>query len=59
MEVTDHDVIRFHLRVLHGIAVRMLDRKTARVFVSGAKIFGVPLENLPRIYIPDFGLVPW
>lgn len=59
MKVTDHNVIRFHLHVLHGITVKMLDKKTARMFVGGPKIFGVPLENLPRIYIPEFGLVPW
>ncbi|XP_075889129.1 inactive Rho GTPase-activating protein 11B-like [Nelusetta ayraudi] len=58
MKVTDHNVIRFHLHVLHGITVKTLDKKTARMFVGGPKIFGVPLENLPRIYIPEFGLVP-
>lgn len=59
MKVTDSNVIRFHLEVLHGITVRSFDRRKERLFVGGTKIFGVPLENLPRRYIPEFGLVPW
>lgn len=59
MKVTDSNVIRFHLQVLHGITVRNFDRKKERLFVGGPKIFGVPLENLPRRYLPEFGLVPW
>lgn len=59
MKVTDSNVIRFHLQVLHGITVRNSDRKKERLFVGGPKIFGVPLENLPRRYLPEFGLVPW
>uniref|UniRef100_A0A3Q3FN99 Rho-GAP domain-containing protein n=1 Tax=Labrus bergylta TaxID=56723 RepID=A0A3Q3FN99_9LABR len=41
---TDRNVMRFHLRVIYGI--------------TRCKVFGVPLENLPRRYIPEFGLVP-
>lgn len=59
MKVTDSNVIRFHLQVLHGITVRSFEKKKERLFIGGAKIFGVPLENLPRRYIPEFGLVPW
>nr|XP_046228438.1 rho GTPase-activating protein 11A-like [Scatophagus argus] len=58
MKVTDSNVIRFHLQVLHGITVRSLEKKKDRLFIGPAKIFGVPLENLPRRYIPEFGLVP-
>ncbi|XP_030261033.1 rho GTPase-activating protein 11A [Sparus aurata] len=58
MKVTDSNVIRFHLQVLHGITVRSFEKKKERLFIGGAKIFGVPLENLPRRYIPEFGLVP-
>lgn len=59
MKVTDSNVIRFHLQILHGITVRSFDRKKDRLLVSGSKVFGVPLENLLRQYIPEFGLVPW
>lgn len=59
MKVTDSSVIRFHLQVLHGITVKSIEGKRDRFYISGAKIFGVPLENLPRRYIPEFGLVPW
>lgn len=59
MKVTDSSVIRFHLQVLHGITVKSFEGRKDRLFISGAKIFGVPLENLPRRYIPEFGLVPW
>ncbi|XP_068564524.1 rho GTPase-activating protein 11A-like isoform X2 [Cebidichthys violaceus] len=58
MKVTDSNVIRFHLQVLYGITVKSFVKKKERLSVSGAKIFGVPLENLPRQYIPEFGLVP-
>ncbi|TWW68790.1 Neuroendocrine protein 7B2 [Takifugu flavidus] len=58
MKVTDSSVIRFHLQVLHGITVKSIEGRKDRLFISGAKIFGVPLENLPRRYIPEFGLVP-
>ncbi|XP_061669119.1 rho GTPase-activating protein 11A-like [Syngnathoides biaculeatus] len=58
MKVTDSGVIRFHLQVMHGINVKSIERKTERVFIGGAKIFGVPLENLSRSFIPEFGLVP-
>lgn len=59
MKVTDTSVIRFHLQVLHGITVKSIERRRDRLFISGAKVFGVPLESLPRRYIPEFGLVPW
>lgn len=59
MKVTDSSVICFHLQVLHGITVKTVKRKKDRLFISGAKVFGVPLESLPRTYIPEFGLVPW
>ncbi|XP_030577153.1 rho GTPase-activating protein 11A [Archocentrus centrarchus] len=58
MEITDSNVIRFHLQVLYGISVKSLEKKKERLFMSGSKIFGIPLENLPRCYIPEFGLVP-
>ncbi|XP_034555621.1 rho GTPase-activating protein 11A-like [Notolabrus celidotus] len=58
MKVTDRNVIRFHLQVVYGITVRSFEKRKDRLFMSGAKIFGVPLENLPRRYIPEFGLVP-
>ncbi|TKS76311.1 Rho GTPase-activating protein 11B [Collichthys lucidus] len=58
MKFTDGNVIRFHLQVLYGITVRSFEKKKERLFIGGAKIFGVPLENLPRRYIPEFGLVP-
>ena len=59
MKVTDSNVIRFHLQVLYGITVKSIEKKKERLFVGGVKIFGVPLENLARRYIPEFGLVPW
>lgn len=59
MKVTDSSVIRFHLQVLHGITVGRFEVKRDRLFIGTAKVFGVPLENLPRRYIPEFGLVPW
>lgn len=59
MKVTDTSVICFHLQVLHGITVKSTERRRDRLFISGAKVFGVPLESLPRRYIPEFGLVPW
>lgn len=59
MKVTDTSVICFHLQVLHGITVKSTERRKERLFLSGAKVFGVPLESLPRRYIPEFGLVPW
>ncbi|KAE8286714.1 Neuroendocrine protein 7B2 [Larimichthys crocea] len=58
MKFTDGNVIRFHLQILYGITVRSFEKKKERLFIGGAKIFGVPLENLPRRYIPEFGLVP-
>ncbi|XP_074541910.1 inactive Rho GTPase-activating protein 11B-like [Halichoeres trimaculatus] len=58
MKVTDRNVIRFHLQVLYGITVRGFEKRKDRLFMSGSKVFGVPLENLPRRYIPEFGLVP-
>ncbi|KAI3363662.1 hypothetical protein L3Q82_001286 [Scortum barcoo] len=57
-DVTDSNVIRFHLEVLYGISVKSFERRKERPFICGAKIFGVSLENLPRRYIPEFGLVP-
>ncbi|XP_062268001.1 inactive Rho GTPase-activating protein 11B-like [Platichthys flesus] len=48
MTVTDGNVIRFHLQVLHGITVKNLEKRKERLFIGGVKIFGVPLENLPR-----------
>lgn len=59
MKLTDSNVIRFHLQVLYGISIKSLEKKRERLMISGSKIFGVPLENLPRCYIPEFGLVPW
>lgn len=59
MKVTDRNVIRFHLQVLYGITVKNFEKKKERLSVSGSKIFGVPLENVSRRYIPEFGLVPW
>ncbi|XP_070706001.1 rho GTPase-activating protein 11A-like [Pempheris klunzingeri] len=58
MKVTDSNVIQFHLQVIYGISVKSSEKKKKRVFIGGAKTFGVPLENLPRRYIPEFGLVP-
>lgn len=58
MKLTDSNVIRFHLQVLYGISIKSLEKKRERLMISGSKIFGVPLENLPRCYIPEFGLVP-
>ncbi|XP_058469716.1 rho GTPase-activating protein 11A-like isoform X2 [Solea solea] len=46
------------LQVLHGITVRSFERKKERLLIGSSKIFGVPLENVPRNYIPEFGLVP-
>lgn len=59
MRATDSSVICFHLQVLHGITVKSVERRKDRLFISGTKVFGVPLESLPRRYIPEFGLVPW
>lgn len=59
MKVTDSNVIRFHLQILYGITVKNSERKKERLSISGAKIFGVPLENVARQYIPEFGLIPW
>ena len=59
MKITDSNVIRFHLQILHGITVKSLEKKKKRLLLGGSKIFGVPLENLARKYIPEFGLVPW
>lgn len=59
MKVTDSNVIRFHLQVIYGITVKSSEKKKERLFIGGTKIFGVPLEILPRQYIPVFGLVPW
>ncbi|XP_049913573.1 rho GTPase-activating protein 11A-like [Epinephelus moara] len=58
MKVTDSNVLRFHLQVIYGISVKSFEKKKDRLFVGGAKLFGVPLENLSRRYIPEFGLVP-
>ncbi|KAM6915044.1 inactive Rho GTPase-activating protein 11B-like [Xenentodon cancila] len=58
MKVTDSNVIRFHLQVLYRISIKNFEKKKERLFISGARIFGVPLEHLPRQYIPEFGLVP-
>lgn len=44
--------------VLYGITVKCCEKKSDRLFIGGARVFGVPLENLARTYIPDFGLVP-
>lgn len=59
MKVTDSNVIRFHLQVTYGIYVKGLGKKKERLQITGTKVFGVPLENLHRQYIPEFGLVPW
>ncbi|XP_040015951.1 rho GTPase-activating protein 11A isoform X2 [Gasterosteus aculeatus] len=58
MKVTDSNVIRFHLQVTYGIYVKGLGKKKERLQITGTKVFGVPLENLHRQYIPEFGLVP-
>ncbi|XP_076613024.1 inactive Rho GTPase-activating protein 11B-like [Chaetodon auriga] len=58
MKVTDSNVIRFHLQVLYGITTRSFEKKRERLFIGGAKVFGVPLESLARQYIAEFGLVP-
>nr|XP_057913854.1 inactive Rho GTPase-activating protein 11B-like [Doryrhamphus excisus] len=58
MKGLDSNVIRFHLQVSHGINVKSVERKNDRLFLGGAKVFGVPLENLSRCLIPEFGLVP-
>ncbi|XP_063757991.1 inactive Rho GTPase-activating protein 11B-like [Eleginops maclovinus] len=58
MKITDSNVIRFHLQILHGITVRSIEKRKERPFIGGSKIFGIPLENLTRKYIPEFGLVP-
>ncbi|XP_028266288.1 rho GTPase-activating protein 11B-like isoform X2 [Parambassis ranga] len=58
MKLADSNVIRFHLQVLYGISVRRSERKKEMPFNRGSKTFGVPLENLARRYIPEFGLVP-
>ncbi|KAK7907588.1 hypothetical protein WMY93_016200 [Mugilogobius chulae] len=58
-KITDRNVIRFHLQVLYGITVKRCEKnRDYRLSFGGTRIFGVPLENLARIYIPDFGLVP-
>uniref|UniRef100_A0A673CLL9 Rho-GAP domain-containing protein n=1 Tax=Sphaeramia orbicularis TaxID=375764 RepID=A0A673CLL9_9TELE len=58
MKATDRNVIQFHLHVLYGIMVKNSGKKMERLLIGGTKIFGVPLENLPRRYMPEFGLVP-
>ncbi|XP_054910140.1 neuroendocrine protein 7B2 [Poeciliopsis prolifica] len=58
MKITDSNVIRFHLQALYGIHVKNFAKKKGKLVYTGAKVFGVPLENLPRRYIPEFGLVP-
>lgn len=61
MNLADSNMIRFHLHILHGVTVKKLEKKKKkeRLFIGGTKTFGVPLENVPRKYIPEFGLVPW
>uniref|UniRef100_A0A665TC16 Rho-GAP domain-containing protein n=1 Tax=Echeneis naucrates TaxID=173247 RepID=A0A665TC16_ECHNA len=49
-------VIKERKKVLQLLNKRF--KKKERLCVGGAKIFGVPLENLTRQYIPEFGLVP-
>ncbi|KAM9704211.1 inactive Rho GTPase-activating protein 11B-like [Menidia menidia] len=59
MKLTDSNVIRFHLQALYGISAKGSEKKKEKQLIfSGTKVFGVPLENLPRRYIPEFGLVP-
>uniref|UniRef100_A0A3Q2PKM7 Rho-GAP domain-containing protein n=1 Tax=Fundulus heteroclitus TaxID=8078 RepID=A0A3Q2PKM7_FUNHE len=58
MKITDRNVIRFHLQVLYGISVKNTEKKKGRLVCSGTKVFGAPLENVSRRYIPEFGLVP-
>ncbi|CAK6962812.1 rho GTPase-activating protein 11A-like isoform X3 [Scomber scombrus] len=58
MKATDRNVILFHLQNIHGITVKSFEKKKERLFIGGTKVFGVPLENLARRYIPEFGLVP-
>uniref|UniRef100_A0A3B3X7Q2 Rho-GAP domain-containing protein n=1 Tax=Poecilia mexicana TaxID=48701 RepID=A0A3B3X7Q2_9TELE len=48
----------FQVFVLYGISVKNFAKKKGKLVYTGAKMFGVPLENLPRRYIPEFGLVP-
>ncbi|XP_037541116.1 neuroendocrine protein 7B2 [Nematolebias whitei] len=58
MKIADSNVIRFHLQDLYGISVSRFGKKKDTLLLSGAKVFGAPLENLPTRYIPEFGLVP-
>ncbi|XP_038133438.1 rho GTPase-activating protein 11A-like isoform X1 [Cyprinodon tularosa] len=58
MKISESNVIRFHLQVLYGISVKKFKRNKGRWINSGAKVFGVPLDNLARRYIPEYGLVP-
>lgn len=59
MKVTNSNVIQFHLEVIYGITVKSFEKKKERLVIGVSKVFGVPLENVPRQYIPEFGLVPW
>ncbi|XP_077409645.1 inactive Rho GTPase-activating protein 11B-like [Vanacampus margaritifer] len=58
MNITDSAAARLHLQLIHGINVKNVVRKTKRLLVSGTKVFGVPVQNLSRTFIPEFGLVP-
>ncbi|XP_038583268.1 rho GTPase-activating protein 11A-like isoform X1 [Micropterus salmoides] len=58
MKVTNSNVIQFHLEVIYGITVKSFEKKKERLVIGVSKVFGVPLENVPRQYIPEFGLVP-
>ncbi|XP_028296098.1 rho GTPase-activating protein 11B-like [Gouania willdenowi] len=58
MTVTDKNMIQFHLEVLYGVSVKILEKKKERSLMSATKIFGVPLGNSPRCYVAEFGLVP-
>uniref|UniRef100_A0A8C6UKG2 Rho-GAP domain-containing protein n=1 Tax=Neogobius melanostomus TaxID=47308 RepID=A0A8C6UKG2_9GOBI len=40
------------------VSLFLLNKKADRFLIGGERVFGVPLENLARTYIPDFGLVP-
>ncbi|KAG7283025.1 hypothetical protein CRUP_012918 [Coryphaenoides rupestris] len=53
---TDDKVIRFHLRVIHGISVRECPSRKERCLVLSSRLFGVSLANVQRRFIPEYGL---
>lgn len=58
MRPTDERAIRFHLRFIHGIAVRDGPGRKERTLVLTTRLFGVPLAHVQRRVIPESGLVP-